>query len=105
MDPEATLAELRAVLAASKPDASPRVFDVARLVELVEALDGWLSKGGHHPRDWQQPQVGVLVEAIHTAHVAPAQLGAAGHRTVRESTLARLAVELAEQLAPAQVPA
>lgn len=50
MDPQATLDELRRIaLEHLESDDS----DLARMAELVEALDGWLSTGGFLPRDWQ----------------------------------------------------
>jgi hypothetical protein len=55
MDPNATLAEIRALVAAIHSEATPeRCGDLA---ELVEALDNWLSKGGFAPDDWKPPQV------------------------------------------------
>jgi hypothetical protein len=47
MDPNENLSEQRRIIARLN-EAGP----IARLVELVEALDGWLSKGGFVPQDW-----------------------------------------------------
>lgn len=45
MDPNATLTELRDMIQGTEdPD----------LIEKFEALDGWLSKGGFLPRDWDR---------------------------------------------------
>lgn len=56
MDPNVTLANLRlvAVLVQQALDAgnAPDADQVAELVELTQALDGWLSKGGFRPQDW-----------------------------------------------------
>jgi hypothetical protein len=48
MDPNETLAQIRADIATSDSEAG-------RLGDLVEALDGWLSKGGFPPTAWQPP--------------------------------------------------
>jgi len=60
MDPDANLAEqqlLRARLRADRRYQSARSRedvrqDRHRLKELVEALDGWLSRGGFPPKAW-----------------------------------------------------
>lgn len=54
MDPNANLAEQRAIIARwyKKPCVSKA--DADRLAELVEALDGWLSSGGALPRTWER---------------------------------------------------
>jgi len=46
MDPNATLTELRELLA----DGTPEGAEMA--LERFEALDEWLSKGGYKPADW-----------------------------------------------------
>jgi hypothetical protein len=56
MDPNATLAELRA-LAARATAAHARGYDAdpddsTRIVELFESLDGWLQRGGFLPAAW-----------------------------------------------------
>lgn len=60
MDPNANLEEqrqLRKKIVRGLEGKSAKVLpaDVARLVELVEALDGWIASGGFLPRDWQAP--------------------------------------------------
>jgi hypothetical protein len=47
MDPNATLAAIRELLASDTPD-------VIELAELMEALDMWLSRGGFLPTDWER---------------------------------------------------
>lgn len=47
MDVDETLRELRELAKNSFQD------DVERMGELVEALDGWITKGGYLPRRWQ----------------------------------------------------
>lgn len=49
MDPDATLAEIRNLIA--NYPTSP-IEDVDRLVELFNNLDSWLSNGGFMPRGW-----------------------------------------------------
>lgn len=49
MDINATLTEIRELLAQHDVHGDT---DVARLVELVTALDGWLSTGGFLPSPW-----------------------------------------------------
>lgn len=50
MDPDAALKQIRELLY-SYPC---RDFDAQELVEAVDALDGWLSKGGFLPQAWSQ---------------------------------------------------
>ena len=60
MDPEANLKETRELCKKiyknyEDPDSNGvDQDDAARLVELVEAMDGWLSKKGFLPKDWQR---------------------------------------------------
>jgi len=51
MDPDATLAEIRALIKAAPLD---ECWD--RLAELIESLDEWISRGGFLPSDWDQKQ-------------------------------------------------
>ena len=59
MDPNATLDELLALLGRATALAGmhlpPRVLahDIHRVIELVEALDSWLTSGGFLPDRWQ----------------------------------------------------
>lgn len=63
MDPNAALAEIRQILARRSrlenmspeqwlDDMDDLLDDQLRLLELVEGLDGWLSKGGFLPDAW-----------------------------------------------------
>jgi hypothetical protein len=56
MDPNANLEELRrhaeAVLT-DKPNMLDYQWRAQRMAELVQALDGWISKGGFLPSDWR----------------------------------------------------
>lgn len=59
MDPNATLAELRSILSdyLSEVDNDPEQVDMdegtaVRVVDLFQALDGWLSAGGFLPQAW-----------------------------------------------------
>lgn len=56
MDPNATLEELRnlASLAADQHGGDPDAdYLAARMAELFQALDEWLSKGGFAPAAWK----------------------------------------------------
>jgi hypothetical protein len=55
MDPNAALKEIREIV--KDPDSnldSGRVGTLSRLIDLIDGLDGWISKGGFLPRDWQK---------------------------------------------------
>jgi len=56
MDPDANLEEqlriVKRILEADGCDAD----DIVRLAELVDALDGWIVKGGFLPRRWADAQ-------------------------------------------------
>lgn len=54
MNPDAALTELLELTSThlDPGDAPPDPVDVARIVELVRALDGWLLAGGFVPRRW-----------------------------------------------------
>lgn len=58
MDPDVTLADIRA-LCADMPDsettsAADMGAHLAALIDSVEALDEWLSRGGFLPAAWQR---------------------------------------------------
>ena len=50
MDPNAALAEIRAILT----NFSFGMNEALRLAELVDGLDDWLSHGGFLPDDWKE---------------------------------------------------
>jgi len=54
MDPNANLEEIRRILA-TRTEYKNRIkgLDANHLCDLIEALDGWLSRGGFPPKDWQ----------------------------------------------------
>ena len=56
MDPDANLKEqlelAKAILDGGQPGATR--YNAERLAELVEALDGWMVKGGFEPRRWRK---------------------------------------------------
>lgn len=58
MDPNANLEEIRRLVAefnsTTKTESDP-LRNHERLVDLIEALDGWLSKGGFLPDAWKRP--------------------------------------------------
>ena len=58
MDPNANLAGQRRLVASLREqvysDMPPSHQDIRRLLELVEALDEWITKGGFLPKDWER---------------------------------------------------
>ena len=54
MDPDETLAQLRAAVTASR-GADDAGEHLDRIVELVDALDTWLTRGGFLPAAWRHP--------------------------------------------------
>ncbi|MFE9872201.1 hypothetical protein ACFYON_16335 [Micromonospora sp. NPDC005686] len=52
MDPDTTLTEIRELLARQDSPEGFGGLDTIRLIERVEALDTWLSNGGHLPAAW-----------------------------------------------------
>ena len=53
MDPDANLAELRTLVAANIDREFVSDHVTARVMELADALDTWISQGGFLPRDWR----------------------------------------------------
>ena len=49
MDPNAALAEIRAILSRDDLD----LMDYERLADLIAALDEWITRGGYLPAAWQ----------------------------------------------------
>jgi hypothetical protein len=49
MDPDTCLAQIRALYRKLYPTED----DVVQLAQLIEDLDGWLTKGGQLPEAWQ----------------------------------------------------
>jgi hypothetical protein len=49
MDPNATLERMRSIADNS------RGHDLDEMIELFQALDDWLSRGGFLPREWNTP--------------------------------------------------
>ena len=54
MDPNAALATIRRLIDLYAKDAVLDQDDASALVEAVEGLDGWLSKGGFLPEAWSR---------------------------------------------------
>lgn len=52
MDPDATLDEIAALADKHEAEDGLDTHDTARFVELVTALDTWVSKGGFLPESW-----------------------------------------------------
>jgi hypothetical protein len=56
MDPDETLKQIRYSLnILQSADYIIDIDDVDTLTTLVEALDGWISRGGFLPSDWRVP--------------------------------------------------
>lgn len=51
MDPNANLEEIRRII---RQCTNGVQWDPERLVDLIEALDQWMTKGGFAPKDWQK---------------------------------------------------
>ena len=65
MDPSATLTEIRELLINGEIGnryAEESCDQARRLAELIEALDGWIIKGGVLPKDWAQAYVRAVAE-------------------------------------------
>lgn len=54
MDPDANLREQRDLLRSYRRKNRLTALEAGRLVELVDALDGWISNGGFLPEAWQR---------------------------------------------------
>lgn len=54
MDPNANLQEIREILKERNDNDLFGAFDAERLADLIEALDGWLVKGGALPKAWRR---------------------------------------------------
>lgn len=54
MDPNATLARMRGLFTAFNMDDEEANdnFDMVEFMELWEAMDGWLTRGGSFPTEW-----------------------------------------------------
>jgi hypothetical protein len=53
MDPDATLTQIRNLIIQHQTSAEEMsTSDAAELVELVDSLDEWMSKGGFLPTEW-----------------------------------------------------
>jgi hypothetical protein len=52
MDPDAALAQIRELVAKQQTDNELSDGDTAELVELVDSLDEWLTKGSFLPTEW-----------------------------------------------------
>jgi hypothetical protein len=62
VDVDACLAELRALVRRSYDEHLDEA-DRDRVLELVDALDGWMSGGGFLPGDWRRLRVDEPLEA------------------------------------------
>jgi len=65
LDPNATLTEIRALLANGEIGnryAEESCEQSGRLAELIEALDLWIMKGGCLPKEWAQAYAQAVAE-------------------------------------------
>ena len=54
MDPDALLARMREILQQAASGKRVELAEAVELMELVEALDGWLVRGGALPAAWSK---------------------------------------------------
>lgn len=54
MDPDAALDEIRRIIARVDADDTDAGEDYERLVNLIDGLDAWMSRGGFPPRLWRR---------------------------------------------------
>lgn len=80
MDPDAALAELRELLGERPIDCEWPDFD--RFCELVENLDGWITRGGFLPAVWRN---GTEVDAVRVAGIVDRALRPCGLAVARDS--------------------
>jgi hypothetical protein len=52
MDPDAALAQIRELIADQQTHNELNDTDTDRLVELIDSLDEWMTKGGFLPTEW-----------------------------------------------------
>ena len=62
MDPQETLKRIRYLVKVHKHVDGLLQHDADTLVELIDALDLWISKGGGLPKEWSQAYVRALAE-------------------------------------------
>jgi len=96
MDPDAALAELRRLLRrGAEGDAVADVLP--RIVELIEALDGWITRGGFLPAVWRD---GAEVDAVRVAGIVDRALRPCGLAVARDSGGAWAVVSVDDAGAP-----
>jgi hypothetical protein len=54
VDPDAALERIRKIVARADAPATDPVADHNELVDLIDGLDRWMSKGGFLPTDWRK---------------------------------------------------
>lgn len=52
MDPDAALEEVRRIVARADAEGTDIVEDYNRLIDLIDGLDQWISRGGFMPKVW-----------------------------------------------------
>lgn len=78
MDPDAALAEIRDLTAGYDRFGSLNDHDTARLIELVQAMDTWMSNEGFLPTDWNALRS--PLRSTSTENVTRVQRGGVGTR-------------------------
>lgn len=65
MDPNETLKQIRSLIESlADTDVGGFYPDVADLIDLIDALDGWLLKGGFLPIEWTPSNVAERTELL-----------------------------------------
>lgn len=64
MDPNAALLAIRSLMTDIREEQSPLDPDVADLLEAIDGLDQWLSKGGFLPQVWARSDPIPIVESV-----------------------------------------
>jgi hypothetical protein len=68
MDPNAALKEIREIIKEADDCLNSEeelvAFNFSRLVDLIDGLDGWISKGGFLPDDWTGKEKNKVLEMM-----------------------------------------
>lgn len=78
MDPDTTLAQIRELIADQQTHNELNDTDTDRLVELIDSLDEWLTKGGFLPTEWNALRSPLRTTS--TENVTRVQRGGVGTR-------------------------
>jgi hypothetical protein len=78
MDPDAALAQIRELIIKQQTECELSESDAADLVELIDGLDEWLTKGGFLPTEWNALRSPLRTTS--TENVTRVQRGGVGTR-------------------------